>query len=194
MPSQKRTKAQSFELKCTAYHEAGHAVAACELDLPLRRISIVPNDDDGSLGHCARPGLPRKFENADKSNKTRLRIEKEILLKLSGAIAEARFRGQDNLQGAVDDNCELELYAETVCSSSKEIRKFLAWLKERARNLLNSKRGILWRAVRYIAKELVARQQIGPKTVKELLRKAAQDVITEQSTKRAKQTSIPTHT
>lgn len=34
-----------------AYHEAGHAVAAFALGIPVKRVSIVPNSKCGSAGH-----------------------------------------------------------------------------------------------------------------------------------------------
>lgn len=49
-------------LRRTAYHEAGHAVAAFELRLQFRYVSIIPGDD-GSLGHMmhakTNPPKPR---------------------------------------------------------------------------------------------------------------------------------------
>ena len=43
-----RTKKQR-QLLCTAYHEAGHAVAYFLLDFAITRVSVIP--DEENLGH-----------------------------------------------------------------------------------------------------------------------------------------------
>jgi ATP-dependent Zn protease len=39
------------QLRATAYHEAGHAVAALHHNIKLRELSIVPSQAHNSLGH-----------------------------------------------------------------------------------------------------------------------------------------------
>jgi ATP-dependent Zn protease len=45
----------SDKLRGTAYHEAGHAVVQLYLGLPIVDVTIVPDRDEGSLGHMTHP-------------------------------------------------------------------------------------------------------------------------------------------
>src|SRR5436305_1804383 len=93
------------ELECTAYHEAGHAVAAFALRRAVRRVSVVPDVAADSVGRCAYGSLADTFrpdvDNA--SSKTRARAECVIMLALAGGIAEALFKGRHNHGGAGRD-------------------------------------------------------------------------------------------
>lgn len=42
----------------TAYHEAGHAVAALARGRPVTLVTIVPDEQAGSAGHCIMPSGP----------------------------------------------------------------------------------------------------------------------------------------
>ena len=69
--------------EATAYHEAGHAVAALALGRPVQRVSILPNRE--RLGHCEfGKGVFRPSEDW---------LEREILIALGGLAAEARYTG-----------------------------------------------------------------------------------------------------
>jgi ATP-dependent Zn protease len=45
----------------TAYHEAGHAVAAYELRLPFRYVTIIPDEEKMTLGHIIYRGFGPDF-------------------------------------------------------------------------------------------------------------------------------------
>src|SRR3990170_4851648 len=81
-------------LERTAYHEAGHAVAAYKLRRRISRVSIVPDPEDGTLGHCSYSQLWNDFnpEIYDDS-KTTQRLETLILTALAGVAAEPRLSG-----------------------------------------------------------------------------------------------------
>lgn len=71
------------EKKLTAYHEAGHALAFYECDTqdPVHQISIIPR---GMAGGYTMP-LPSE----DKSYNSRKEMEEDIVVCLSGRVAEA---------------------------------------------------------------------------------------------------------
>ena len=79
--------------EATAYHEAGHAVAALALGRPVQRVSILSNRE--RLGHCEfGKGVFRPSEDW---------LEREILIALGGLAAEARFTGAYAWNGAARD-------------------------------------------------------------------------------------------
>src|SRR5829696_258658 len=69
--------------EATAYHDAGHAVAALALDRPGVKVSILPDRD--RLGICAfGKAVFRPSEDW---------LEREVLIALAGLAAEARRTG-----------------------------------------------------------------------------------------------------
>ena len=70
--------------EATAYHEAGHAVAALALDRPVTRVSILARRD--TLGTCAfGKAVFRPSEDW---------VERETMISLAGLAAEARHTGE----------------------------------------------------------------------------------------------------
>ena len=87
---------QRRDLKTTAIHEAGHAVATYKLPTqdPVRHITIIPRGQ--SLGSTW--SLPKD----DSSNMTRNEMYEEIVSLLGGRVAEALFIGDISV-GASND-------------------------------------------------------------------------------------------
>src|SRR5438128_1821436 len=76
------TAKQADHLNATAYHEAGHAVAACLLNRPFHHVSIEP--DAGSRGHVIFKEFTARIEerlteHADDTKTQRL-IQREIMI------------------------------------------------------------------------------------------------------------------
>jgi ATP-dependent Zn protease len=83
----------SDEDLATAYHEAGHAIAAVALGKPVAKVTIERNSM--RLGQCQmsqRRGQPVKDE-----------LEVQMMILLAGVVAEARFTGDYNWDGARQD-------------------------------------------------------------------------------------------
>ncbi len=95
-PEKRSHVAQRKDLKVTAIHEAGHAVAMYHLDShdPVRHITIVPRGQ--SLGTTWY--LPRD----DSNNLTRNQMYQQIVGLLGGRVAEALFIGDISV-GASND-------------------------------------------------------------------------------------------
>ena len=95
-PAKKSRVAQRRDLKTTAIHEAGHAVAIYRLPTqdPVRHITIIPRGQ--SLGSTW--SLPQ----GDSSNMTRNEMYEEVVSLLGGRVAEALFIGDISV-GASND-------------------------------------------------------------------------------------------
>ena len=95
-PAKRSRVAQRRDLKTTAIHEAGHAVATYRLPTqdPVRHITIIPRGQ--SLGSTW--SLPTD----DSSNMTRNEMYEEIVSLLGGRVAEALFIGDISV-GASND-------------------------------------------------------------------------------------------
>src|SRR5262245_48336135 len=70
--------------EATAYHEAGHAVAALALGRPVTKVSVLP--DRHTLGECCF-GKPVFRPSEDW-------LEREALIALGGLAAEALHTGE----------------------------------------------------------------------------------------------------
>ena len=95
-PAKKSRVAQRKDLKTTAIHEAGHAIAIYRLPSqdPVRHITIIPRGQ--SLGSTW--SLPQ----GDSSNMTRNEMYEEIVSLLGGRVAESLFLGDISV-GASND-------------------------------------------------------------------------------------------
>lgn len=93
----------------TAYHEAGHTMAACLLDEvePLHKVSIIPRGP--ALGATFQ--LPEK----DRHLYTRRKVLSEIQLLFAGRIAEAMFCGDISSGASNDIQRATEMARTMVC-------------------------------------------------------------------------------
>jgi hypothetical protein len=140
----------------TAFHEAGHAVAALVLGRPVAWVSIQP--DRKYLGVCAfDKGVFRRSEDW---------VEREGVIALAGVAAEAGFTGELDWAGAAHDrDYALRLARGRNGDDRKAERLVKRWLSK-ADHLLG--RGDAWEAVERIAQELVRKDEISGRAARHL--------------------------
>lgn len=139
----------------TAYHEAGHAVAAMALDRPVHKVSIKPKD--AFLGICEfRKGVFRPKDDW---------LEREVLIALAGIAAEARRTGAYDRIGARRDlKVVHKLGLERV--GERSLPRFEARMFAKAENLLADEGN--WKAVELIAAELLKLTEISGRAARHL--------------------------
>ena len=92
-----------LRLNATAYHEAGHAIAAWRNYLTFKYVTIKP--EAGSLGHMLHNRLPKWFKpDIESTDRQRLHGERLIVTNFAGQIAEAKFRRRRPRYGMHGDN------------------------------------------------------------------------------------------
>ena len=171
-PVSKRGRSALRQLTATAYHEAGHAVAAYWLGMRIGQVSILPDPDEGTLGRCATR-LPKWFDPEIESDpRTREWIRKEVLVLLAGKQAERLFTKRDNHIGARNDVVHADQLAGYLRTglhhmSDDGVRAYLSWLTIEARALVNNP----WNrdAIEAVARELLAKTNLRPSQVKEII-------------------------
>jgi hypothetical protein len=137
----------------TAYHEAGHVVAALMQGVAVRSVTIVPDKQKAYLGLVRHEDLTRGVNlETDNSSRTRSRIEKLIVVTFAGTAAQRRYdrRSWRSFHSSGDYNSAVRL-ADVVCSSSAASEAFLKWLAVTADDLI----GAHWPDVEKIAKALL---------------------------------------
>jgi len=74
--------------QATAYHEAGHAIAAWRLELSFRYVTVEPCVSDGSLGHILHRIPKWLTPETEGSHRARLHTERHIITDFAGQLAE----------------------------------------------------------------------------------------------------------
>ncbi len=140
----------------TAYHEAGHAVMALALGRPVAHVSIRPGRE--FLGTCAfGKAVFRPSEDW---------LEREALIALAGAAAEARRTGEYAWGAAARDQAYVEELALQRAGGARQAQRLLRRLLAKAEHLLARQEN--WRAVERLAAELLRRGEISGRMARHL--------------------------
>jgi len=155
-----RKQAMAFEPnEATAYHEAGHAVAALALGRPVHGVSILPDRERAGVCEFGKG----TFKPTDDW------LEREAIISLAGLAAEARFTGNYAWDAAAQD---FRYVRQLTVSRAGERRA-----ERLERRLLSKTEHLLyqeanWRAVELIAAELMRLGQISGRAARHWFQKA----------------------
>ena len=128
----------------TCYHEAGHAVMALLLGRSIHKVSAVPNSL--RLGQVEfKKGMAKQSHDW---------IEAEMLIALAGPVAEARFTGVFDEQGARRDLRMVRKYAEDRVGE-RQVERYERRMIAKAEYYFSDDG--TWAAVVAIANELMAK-------------------------------------
>ncbi len=156
------------EREATAYHEAGHAVAAFEVGAVIHRVSIIQTED---MFGAVESGRPSWLRNDMMHARSRLWAEARILWTLAGPVTEARHTGRRNRVGASSDYRTCADLALSMCQGeSEEANALLRWLELRARNLLALP--FVWGPVVALAAALLERETLTGRQARAICRAA----------------------
>jgi ATP-dependent Zn protease len=140
----------------TAYHEAGHQVAARVLGASLGQVSIVRNEAENSRGECDQPRWP---ENVDDEWEDRA----EIIVDFAGLAAAAKLTGRFNRVGSYNDERHAEMVAGFV--SSEPWAPLLNGSWSFAQQVIEEN----WGAVASLAATLLDRQELDGPEAEEII-------------------------
>lgn len=122
--------------KATAYHEAGHTVVAWRLGAGPRTVTIIPRGD--VQGEMTQEIIDADLD-FDGSDHIRNRIERAIMIRLAGPIAQRHFmpRSWRHWHGGPDHAMAFDL-AFRVNGSQRAAKAHLKWLEIRTQDLLEA--------------------------------------------------------
>ena len=124
------------QLKATAFHEAGHVVAAIVLGLPLRRATITPEGQ--SLGHVLHQRAGKWFRpDLVLIRLVQVRVEHHAISSLAGRAAERLLTGRWNHVGARTDYDQALDILSFICSSPEQLSLYFRLMDLRARALVD---------------------------------------------------------
>jgi hypothetical protein len=158
------------KLRKTAYHEAGHAVTAHELEVKIRQISIIPDDSYGRVLNNLLVPNP----DIDKSDKNRIQMEKNVMIYFAGFIAEKLYHEKSNITYSKDDIHLAVNLLDFFVSSNEELQKYIDYLWVRTINLFTP---MVWAKTSFLVRELLMRKRLSGKETKEAMYIAAQKFI-----------------
>lgn len=166
----------SKRLLATAHHEAGHAVAAIELQLRLQDVTIVPADD--CLGCCrvqwlaSLPGVLSECSVVQRNW-----IERRMIYTLCGNAAERKFLGRSIRRGSGADFSQIADLAMLV-EHPKTWDAYVAYLWARAAVLVDHE--FTWRFIQAVADELLARKTLTGSEVRKVKYRTMDDQLAER--------------
>lgn len=152
----------------TAFHEAGHAVMAELLGRPIEKVTILPaklNVGGARLGACK---IQKGRKKASKDA-----IEDEVLILLSGMVAESHYTNKYSQIGAAQDLMMVRRQLMNRAQSEKKLERLTSRLLHKTEHLLAEDTNR--RAIKLIAQELLERETISGRTVRHFLDQAAED-------------------
>jgi Peptidase family M41 len=123
-----RTMRQA-QLTRTAYHEAGHAVMAHLVHRRILTATIVPNPDDGTLGHCACGPVPAFNPDRRWDSRTRHTAERLIRIQLAGGLAEKVYTGRHYWTQADRDLRAAYQLAHYAMGEGKGLELYMRWMR-----------------------------------------------------------------
>jgi hypothetical protein len=171
----------------SAYHEAGHAVAAIVLGRCVRKIDICLEGCFG--GKCELTEAPRWFRHESASSpRFRSWVENEIIIRLAGQVSKYEYLGlSGNLFPEMEqlrpemledkplrttleqtDYFEILWLQRRLCSTTEETNRLLNDLIQRTEAIVRKH----WRAIESIAKCLLVREAISGRLARRLFQEA----------------------
>ena len=165
------------ELVATAFHEAGHAVAAVSLGRLIQKVSIIPAKlpiGGRRLGAC-------EF----KKGRTKVAhdwLEDEVLILLGGMVAESHFTSRYCPCGAAQDLAAVRRLLATRAKNERQAERLERRMLEKAEHLLAAPE--LATAIRQVAQELLTHKTVSGRAVRHFCQQAAHQASNKSSAER----------
>jgi hypothetical protein len=148
-------------LWATAYHEAGHAVAAMAYGKGIRRqgATIIPNLRGAAGSVYMTMHIPGDPSVDSLTRRMRLRIEEDVMVMLAGGIAQRCFRPSSvrNHHGRSDRDAAYDLLMHTV-ADERELQAYWRLLIVRTENFVRLP--VRWRQIEAAAKALMEKKTL----------------------------------
>lgn len=155
-------------LRNIAYHEAGHAVAACFVGKRFTAVTIVPREK--TLGACRTTPWSSFHPDLKIDRRTISRLKIDTFVSLAGPVAESILRGGKKPPLCSDFNNGVGS-AEYLFGGNTELAgAYVTFMWKQIENIIGFDRN--WKATQAVAESLLARKTLGYRKVRQLVRGA----------------------
>lgn len=163
--------------QATAYHEAGHAVAAWRLRIGIKSVSIEAQDCSAGRLHFSSP-IDITTLDYDSTDRTRMRVERQIIIALAGPQAQRRYAPRSmRAWHSVGDYETAGSLALWLNGDGETASAYLKWLELSAAKLVASN----WWLVDLMARELLERGTLRGKDIRPTIQSAIAAKVAERS-------------
>lgn len=164
---------ENYELDAIAYHEAGHAVMAFLIGTPIKYATVIPDKEYiGMVRISPRYKVEDVMSLSPIDWKMQKIIESDIMVKLAGQLAEAKYLGKEIDDVLTDHETSVSMM-DNIVSSDEELDAYYDWLTIRTRNFIVSPRN--WPIVEAVAKELLIHKQLSGRKVRRIILQTFED-------------------
>lgn len=155
-------------LMATAFHEAGHAVAAWKLGVPFRAVSVIPGENY-SLGRIEGEPWPKWFQSDRDSSPRVIRLcKKHVVIASAGPVAQQRGTDESLEEVMAGAGADMEVvlrFTGYLSGSAEHQERLVIEARDKAQTLIHRQ----WVAVCAVSAVLVARDQMTMAEMVELL-------------------------
>jgi hypothetical protein len=150
--------------KTTAYHEAGHAVAASLVRMRFPQVTIVPANNHQRLCELA-PGRDYAYDGAT-DRRTIERAKAHIFVHVAGPSAESRSGDRLRLDVFEEHHWRAHYIAGWFIRNFVTLQAYVDFIWKRTNDYLNTH----WEAVEVVARALLTNQTLTKREVRRLMR------------------------
>ena len=163
--------ASTQALREAAYHAAGQAVARWQLGLWFKNVSLIADEEEGTLGCVLTRGVSKWIDSDGYvDQRHRLPVERFVVALLAGPVGRSRYLRRSvrwgkepDYEAATDLAMRLYRTAGTAC-------EFLKYTECQAKDLVKSH----WWTVRYVAHELLHQREMSYAQIVDAILRASQ--------------------
>jgi hypothetical protein len=159
-------------LEASAYHEAGHAVAAYWFKRSFRHVSIAPSQDN--LGHVLFADFSKGFRpDLERTPAVIRQAERNALISLAGPAAERISTGRNDHHGARGDYSNAADMLNYLAGSDNELNAYLELIRVRAADFV--KLPWITCAIEALVDGLLSRRTLGSASARNIIKQAIDD-------------------
>jgi len=156
-------------LEATAYHEAGHVIAAWQFRRHISLVTIKPDEDSvGSTFANLVKGIAN-LDCGDVSPAVQRRVENYAIIHLAGPAAQRKYNARSvRLHHRESDRTKVCTILSYLCEPTQEVlRAYYHLMDLRARAVVQNP--INWQAIGILAQELLRRRTIAGKDLRDFI-------------------------
>ena len=169
--------------RIVAYHEAGHCVAAYRLRIPFtgrKALTIIPTE---AYSGCFVHHNILKNLDWDNSDRSRLKMERNVQALLAGIEAQRRYdetsitygEGFGNWDGGPDYHEAVNLVSCLASADPKETELYMELLRLRTQNLIQQDHN--WKCIGAIADALMQKKVLSAQRAIAIIQGTIQNIV-----------------